>query len=63
MRKFLCGYRFLLLAGFGAATLCLMVALAPADEGMWTFDNPPTQLLQKRYGFTATAPWPWIPPS
>lgn len=28
-----------------------------ADEGMWTFDNPPTKLLQERYGFTPTPEW------
>ena len=28
-----------------------------ADEGMWTFDNPPRKLLQERYGFTPTQEW------
>ena len=28
-----------------------------AEEGMWTFDNPPTKLLQSQYGFTPTAEW------
>src|SRR5579863_10479098 len=28
-----------------------------ADEGMWTFDNPPLKLLQERYHFTPTQPW------
>jgi hypothetical protein len=28
-----------------------------ADEGMWTFDNPPTKLLQEKYGFTPTKEW------
>jgi Peptidase S46 len=27
------------------------------DEGMWTFDNPPIQLIQQRYGFTLTQQW------
>jgi len=27
------------------------------DEGMWTFDNPPTKQLQERYGFTPTQDW------
>ena len=30
---------------------------AAADEGMWTFDNPPRQQLAERYGFAATAEW------
>jgi len=28
-----------------------------ADEGMWTFDNPPTQQLQQRFQFTPTQQW------
>jgi hypothetical protein len=28
-----------------------------ADEGMWTFDNPPLSQLQSRYGFTPTPGW------
>lgn len=28
-----------------------------ADEGMWTFDNPPIHELQSRYGFTPTKAW------
>ena len=27
------------------------------DEGMWTFDNPPTKCLQEKYGFTPTQEW------
>jgi hypothetical protein len=27
------------------------------DEGMWTFDNPPTELLQQRYGSAPTQAW------
>ncbi len=27
------------------------------DEGMWTFDNPPTALLKKHYGFKPSKPW------
>ena len=30
---------------------------ATADEGMWTFDNPPRQQLAERYGFAATPEW------
>ncbi|MBZ5602787.1 MAG: S46 family peptidase [Acidobacteriia bacterium] len=28
-----------------------------ADEGMWTFDNPPTKLIQDKYHFTLTKQW------
>src|SRR3984885_11921632 len=28
-----------------------------ADEGMWTFDNPPTKLIQQKYNFTLTREW------
>src|SRR5215471_16037943 len=30
---------------------------ARADEGMWTFDNPPLRLLQEKYHFTPTKEW------
>jgi hypothetical protein len=38
-----------------AATL--LVPAGFADEGMWTFDNPPLQLLKERYNFTPTQQW------
>src|SRR6266853_2900524 len=28
-----------------------------ADEGMWTFDRPPVQTIQQRYGFAVTKEW------
>jgi hypothetical protein len=28
-----------------------------ADEGMWTFDNPPLKLLKEKYGFVPTQAW------
>src|SRR5687768_6109572 len=37
-------------------TALLTVRLA-ADEGMWTFHNPPTAAIQQRYGFTVTSDW------
>jgi hypothetical protein len=39
----------LLWAGLGAR--------ARADEGMWTFDNPPTGRWKERYGFEPGAAW------
>ena len=37
--------------------VCILVVPALADEGMWTFDNPPVHQLQTRYGFTPTQAW------
>ncbi len=28
-----------------------------AEEGMWTFDNPPAKQLQEKYGFVISQPW------
>ena len=40
------------------ASLALMGTGRPAaDEGMWTFDRPPSEALQRRYGFTITKEW------
>lgn len=35
----------------------MLVAPAPADEGMWTMDNPPAAQLAERYGFEVSAEW------
>jgi hypothetical protein len=35
----------------------LGISVSLADEGMWTFDNPPSKQLQERYGFTPTRQW------
>jgi hypothetical protein len=37
----------------------LLIASVPsrADEGMWTFDNPPIKQLQEKYHFTPTQEW------
>jgi hypothetical protein len=43
---------FLLASG---AILCL--AVLHAEEGMWTFDNPPTRLVQEKYNFAITQQW------
>ena len=39
------------------ATMFVLTQFAPADEGMWTFDNVPTKILQERYDFTPTPEW------
>jgi len=33
------------------------IAVLRADEGMWTFDHPPSDAIQKRYGFAITKSW------
>ena len=40
-----------------AAVVLLPAVVARADEGMWLFNNPPRQLLEKRYGFKLTDEW------
>ena len=42
-----------LLAGLGSSA----AGLLKADEGMWTFDNPPLAQLKAKYGFTPTQAW------
>lgn len=38
--------------------ICLLLAMHGfADEGMWTFDNPPADILKQGYGFTPTKEW------
>ncbi len=34
-----------------------LTVFSSPDEGMWTFDNPPTKLLKEKYGFTPTQEW------
>ena len=47
----------------GSMSLLGLLSLAPfevpakADEGMWTFDNPPLAQLKEKYGFTPTPAW------
>jgi hypothetical protein len=40
-----------------AALLLAATPVIHAEEGMWTFDNPPIKLLQAKYGFTPTQAW------
>jgi hypothetical protein len=49
------GRIWILLALVLGALLAISVSLA--DEGMWTFDNPPLKQLQERYGFQPTREW------
>ncbi len=38
-----------------AALFCTLPAIA--DEGMWTFDNPPVEAIREAYGFEITPGW------
>src|SRR5689334_19750715 len=39
------------------AVALLASAALRADEGMWTFDNPPLAQLRDKYGFTPPPGW------
>jgi hypothetical protein len=39
------------------AMVCLLPVDAPADEGMWLFNNPPKKLLQEKYSFAPGDEW------
>ena len=41
---------------FALLTVCTGLA-AHADEGMWTFHNPPTALVKQKYGIDITPQW------
>jgi hypothetical protein len=46
-----------LTVALAAAITLLPSPKANAEEGMWTFDNPPIKLLEKLYGFKPTQEW------
>ena len=48
--------RLVRLAGAFVAVLATS-GPAGADEGVWTFDSPPAETLQSRYGFTPSVDW------
>ncbi len=37
--------------------ICMIPAEAPADEGMWLFNNPPEKLLKEKYNFAPGQDW------
>jgi hypothetical protein len=37
--------------------LSILVPIALADDGMWTFDNPPLKQWKERYGFEPSKEW------
>ena len=46
-----------LLAFLLLSSLVISVPTVGADEGMWTFDNPPLKQWKERYGFEPTKEW------
>ena len=48
---------FFSLSGLAGAGTLLFAPWLLADEGMWTFDNPPVKQLQEKYDFTPTQEW------
>jgi hypothetical protein len=41
----------------GVLAVALVVPVMRADEGMWTFDNPPLKQLKEKYNFEPTKEW------
>jgi len=46
-----------LMRTFALSVLALTFGSLRAEEGMWTFDHPPLQAMQARYGFTPDPAW------
>ncbi len=40
-----------------AFVTAILTVHAAAEEGMWTFDHPPTAAIQQQYGFAVTPDW------
>ncbi len=46
------------LIAFSAAGITVLAPFpASGEEGMWTFDNPPSKILKEKYNFTITKEW------
>ncbi len=54
MSKNIFGRQAAALVSCGLMAACLPMC---ADEGMWTFDNPPVKQLEEKYHFTPTQQW------
>jgi hypothetical protein len=48
---------FIRRAAVAGLVAAILAAHPAADEGMWTFDHPPTAAIQQRYGFVVTPDW------
>ena len=55
IRPACCSCRRWFLAGL--LFIMMPASRVAAEEGMWTFDNPPLKILKERYGFTPTKEW------
>ncbi|MBE3135425.1 MAG: S46 family peptidase, partial [Acidobacteria bacterium] len=40
-----------------AVALLVSIPVPRAEEGMWTFDNPPLKILKEKYNFEPSAQW------
>lgn len=49
--------RYCRLFVLSAAALVVLAPFISAEEGMWTFDNPPVKHLQQKYNFTPAKEW------
>ncbi len=51
--------RKIIIFALGLVLICFLTAFGAsrADEGMWTFDNPPLKQLLERYGFQPSQEW------
>lgn len=45
------------LAAVAVSAVLQLPCLAPADEGMWLFSDPPRELLKQKYGFEPSPQW------
>jgi hypothetical protein len=50
-------WKLCVLLGLAGAVGAWSLPVAGAEEGMWTFDNPPLKTLQEKYNFTPTQAW------
>src|SRR5579863_9710763 len=57
MRPFMYSRSLRSILCLSAATLAVAAPILRAEEGMWTFDNPPLKLLKAKYNFTPTQAW------
>lgn len=44
-------------AAWWVSLLATLTLTAPADEGMWLFNQPPVEILRERHGFEVTPDW------